>query len=346
MNTVTIRSPGAYASIQDHGRRGYRRIGVPWSGVLDPGLMRIANQLVGNDTDAPVIECYDGGLQLSANESPLRFAVAGDAAMEIVTPAGSRPFAAWRSGCLEPGESLRIVRMAGGRIAMVAVTGLTVDPVMGSAATYARASLGGNRGHALAAGDRLVAATASPMAEHMLPQPPARDDGPIRIIAGPQADHFSDAALQRLLDSEYRVSTAADRMGIRLDGPALTHKPECGHEIISDATVPGAMQVPGNGLPIVLLADAQTAGGYPKIATVASADLPRLAAMRSGELIRFVEISAAEGEQLARARERTILALLESIRLVPETGIDLESLYHANLIDGAIDALADDPPGE
>lgn len=343
MNTVTIRSPGAFASIQDRGRRGYRRIGVPWSGTVDPRMMRIANHLAGNAPDTPVIECYDGGQQFRANDGPVRFAVAGDAALEISGAAGSRPFAAWRSGLLEPGETLRIVRMAGGRIAMVALAGLAVVPVMGSASTYARAALGGITGLALATDDRVAAAAARAAVERMLPQPPACDSGPIRIITGPQADHFSDATLQHLLDGTYRISTAADRMGIRLDGPALTHKPECGHEIISDATVPGSIQVPGNGLPIVLLADAQTAGGYPKIATVASADLPRLAAMRPDETIRFVAISAAEGEQLARTMERTTLALLDSIRIVPETGIDLTSLYCANLIDGAVNALADGP---
>jgi allophanate hydrolase len=341
MNTVTVRSPGAYASIQDRGRYGYRRMGVPWSGVLDARLMRLANRLVGNSANAPVIECYDGGQQFSAAAAPLRFAVAGDAVLEITDADGTRRFAAWRSGLLLPGASLRIVRMARGRIAMLAVGGLTVAPVMGSASTYARAALGGLSGHALAADDRIAVDSARPAPERELPRPPAPDAGPIRIITGPQADHFNDEALRRLLSSEYHVSAAADRMGIRLDGPPLTHRPGCGHEIISDATVPGAIQVPGNGLPIILLADAQTAGGYPKIATVASAELARLAAMQPGETLRFVTISAADGEQLARDREQTTLALLDSIRVLPETGIDLAALYDANLIDGAVNAFTD-----
>ncbi|MBI1904858.1 MAG: biotin-dependent carboxyltransferase family protein [Rhodocyclales bacterium] len=339
---LEISSAGAYASIQDLGRFGYRRIGVPWSGVLSPRLMRIANRLAGNDDLHPVIECFDGGQQLRAGETPVRVAVAGDASLEISSEDGPRQVAAWRSFVLQQGETLRISRIAPGRIAVVALAGLDLPRMLGSASTYARAALGGDRGRALAAGDRLPAAACTGGAERTLTSPPDPERTPIRLVAGPQHQHFIDEAWTTLLGAEYRISAAADRMGIRLEGPALTHAPQFGHEIISDATVPGAIQVPGNGQPIVLLADAQTAGGYPKIATVISADLPRLAALRPGETVRFAAVSAAEGERLARLAESHTRALLDAVRDIPGTGIDIAALYSNNLVGGAISALAEE----
>jgi len=342
MNThpeLEILSAGALASIQDGGRCGFRRIGVPWAGVLDRRLMRIANALVDSPGDAPVIECFDGGLQLVAHGAAVKLAVAGDAVVEIEDSEGRRPLAPWRSVTLAEGETLRIRKMGHGRIAVVAVAGLTVPRVMGSASTYLRAGLGGVDGRALATGMRLkldgVDAWGS---DRVLGQLPDTDDGPIRLVPGPQADHFSAAALAALVGGEYRVTAEADRMGIRLEGARLEHVGAA--EIVSDATVPGSIQVPGAGQPIVLLADAQTAGGYPKIATVISADLARLAALRPGQSLRFVAVTAAEGGRIARAAETETLRLLASIRPLPADGIDLVALYTSNLVGGVVHALS------
>ena len=156
-------------------------------------------------------------------------------------------------------------------------------------------------------------------------------------LPGPQADHFSAAALEALVGGDYRVTTEADRMGIRLEGARLEHTAAA--EIVSDATVPGSIQVPGAGQPIVLLADAQTAGGYPKIATVIGADLGRLAALRPGQMLRFATVTAAEGAQIARAAEAETRALIAAIRPLPADGIDLVALYTGNLVDGVVHAL-------
>lgn len=339
---LEVLAPGAYASVQDGGRRGYRRIGVPWAGVLDSRLMRIANVLAGNAEAAPVIECFDGGLQLAARGGVLRVAVAGDATLEIDRGGERSPLAAWRSVTLADGEVLRLRKLGAGRIAMVAVEGLAVPAVLGSAATYARAGLGGLpgelRGRALAAGMRLTAAVAGPGPERVLPVPPALADGPIRVVPGPQADHFTAAALAAFVAGDYRVTAEADRMGVRLEGQALEHAGA--REIVSDATVPGSIQVPGNGQPIVLLADAQTAGGYPKIATVIGADLGRLAACRPGQTIRFALVEAMEGERLARAAEADTRALLAGVRPLLGDGIDLAALYASNLVGGVVHALS------
>ncbi len=343
MSTQTeleIVSPGAFASLQDGGRHGFRRIGVPWAGVLDRRLMRIANALAGRDEDAPVIECFDGGLQLTAHGGVAKVAVAGDAVVEVDGADGRRQLAPWRSVTIAEGESLRIRKMGSGRIAMVAVAGLNAPQVMGSTSTYVRASLGGvdGNGRALAAGTRLALTDANAWGnDHVLTQPPAADERPIRLVPGPQADHFSAAALETLVGGDYRVTAEADRMGIRLEGEKLEHVGAA--EIVSDATVPGSIQVPGAGQPIVLLADAQTAGGYPKIATVITADLGRLAALRPGQSLRFATVTAAEGAQIARAAEAETRALLAAIRPLPADGIDLLALYTGNLVDGVVHAL-------
>ena len=336
---LEIVSPGAFASIQDGGRRGHRRIGVPWAGVLDRRLMRIANALVGKDEDAAVIECFDGGLHVVAQGGALKLAVAGDAVVEVDGAEGRRQLAPWRSVTLADGEALRIRKMGSGRIAMVAVVGLDVPGVMGSASTYVRAGLGGLNGQAIAAGTRLALGEADPWgSDRVLTPAPALDDSPIRLVPGPQADHFSAAALEALVGGDYRVTAEADRMGVRLEGARLEHTGAA--EIVSDATVPGSIQVPGAGQPIVLLADAQTAGGYPKIATVITADLGRLAALRPGQPLRFAVVSAAEGAQIARAAEAETRALIAAIRPLPSDGVDLVALYTGNLIGGVVHALS------
>ena len=173
--------------------------------------------------------------------------------------------------------------------------------VLGSASTYARAGLGGLDGRLLAAGARLsvVAYSGGERILRTLRTLPPVEAAPIRVVLGPQDDYFDAPSIEHFLSAAYQVSPAADRMGMRLDGPLLRHRPDKGAEITSDATVPGSIQVPGQGLPIVLLADGQTAGGYPKIATVISADLPRLAVMAPGQRVRFTAISVAAAERCA-----------------------------------------------
>lgn len=334
--TLEVLSGGVYASIQDMGRHGLRRVGVPWAGALDKRLMRIANALVGNDEKSPVIECFDGGQQFIALGGAVRLAVAGDAALELVHEGKPNAQASWRSFILPEGDVLRLRDIKGGRIAAIALEGITLPLALGSASTYARAGLGGLDGRALTRCARLLAANALVRSEQMLASPPARDMSPIRVVAGPQSDYFSDAVVSGFVETEYRVTGQADRMGIRLEGPKIVHLGAS--DIVSDATVPGSIQVPGNGQPIVLLADAQTAGGYPKIATVISADLPRLAALRPGQTLRFTLVSAQEGERLARTAEAETKNLLASLRPIPAQDVDAAALYTCNLVTGFVDA--------
>lgn len=348
MSTLEIVSPGALASVQDAGRRGWRRIGIPWSGTLDMRLLRIANRLVGNPETAPAIECLDGGQHVIARHGSLRVAVAGDARLQHLgsdkAPSKVLP---WRSLTLADGEGLRIVHVGSGRIAVLAVAALQCPEVMGSAATYGRAHLGGIDGRALQAGDRLLADAPDNRIEHMLPDPPADTTAPIRAIPGPQADHFNEDSVARFFSELWTLTAEADRMGLRLAGEALVHISDAAREIVSDAIVPGAVQVPGSGQPIVLLADSHTAGGYPKIATVISADLGRLAACKPGQTLRFARVDVAQAEVIAREAETTLIKAIDSITpLTDEAHVNLEALYRANLLSGVVNALSPESPDD
>ena len=212
--------------------------------------------------------------------------------------------------------------------------------MLGSRSTLVRAGLGGSNGRALMRGDLLplCQARAAEADEVMLASldlaPPPR----FRIILGPQDDYFTAAALRLLTESSYTVTPASDRMGMRLDGPRLAHSK--GYIIVSDVIAPGTVQVPGNGLPIILLADRQTTGGYPKVATVISADLPALGRLTPGAVVRFavVSIEAAEAERRRQAAELDMLG--QGIVPVPRLAVvDEAALQRANLVSGMIDAL-------
>ena len=344
---LEIVSPGALASIQDLGRPGLRRVGVPRSGALEPGWLRLANALLGNEEAAPAIEFFGGGLVLRALESPLRVALAGHFSATVTIAGEQRRVDSWRSVTLAAGETLRCGALSEGRLGYVALAGISVPLQLGSASTYARATLGGVDGRLLGSGVRLVATAVCSGAEKMLKEAPPADRSPIRVVLGPQDDYFDEASIARLLSEAYLISPAADRMGIRLDGPRLGHRPDKGVEITSDATVPGSIQVPGQGQPIVLLADGQTAGGYPKVATVISADLPRLAVMAPGQRVRFAAVAVPAAELAARASQAALHVLIAGIGPLAEPGaLDLQAIYDANLVSGVVDAQADDaaPP--
>ncbi len=223
---------------------------------------------------------------------------------------------------------------------LAAEGGIAVPLVLGSASTYVRAALGGFEGRAMRRGDLVpLAIERAPEREErrIASLPPAASLQPIRVVLGPQHDHFTDEALAALLDAEFRISKDADRMGMRLDGPVLQHRQ--GWDIVSDAIATGAIQVPGSGRPILLLADHQTTGGYPKIATIISADLPVVGRRRPGDAVRFAAVSVDEAEHLARDADRRLAALTASIAPVAdEGGIDLATLYAGNLISGVVTA--------
>lgn len=341
------------ATVQDLGRPGFRHLGVPLSGALDGGLLQIANVLAGNPPDAAAIELRLVGPRLQV-DAPLRIALAGAVDGRIESANGrTRSARAWSSHQLLAGDTLTLGAVRSGVAYLAIAGGIDVPQVLGSRSTYTRAHIGGYQGRQLAAGDRLAAMTIDqkPTRSDLhqdgeggtanrglrLPDPPHIDQSPLRVLAGPQQEYFTAQARQRLIEETFIVSPQADRMGLRLAGPCLEHDPQYGADIISDGVTPGTIQVPADGQPIVLLADCQTIGGYPKIATVISADLPRLGHVLPGQKLRFVEVSI---QQAAEARLYATKSLAESIaRICPDNAeFNLDALYSANLIDGVIDA--------
>ena len=342
---LTVVRPGLFDTVQDFGRTGFMALGMPAAGAMDRIALSLANALLGNPRNMAGLEIGLMGPDLRVEADSVRVALVGPLSPSLIdgpdTP--PKPLESDRSHLLKRGQTLRVGMVEGSSTAYLAIAGGLALPVfMGSLSTYARAGIGGFDGRKLAAGDMLPLALAAA---------PAGDDrklggafdygsGPIRVIWGPQEDYFSDKGRRTFVEAAWRVSREADRMGIRFEGPAIEHatRPDKGGaDIISDGIGPGAIQVPGAGLPIVLLADRQTVGGYPKIATVASVDLPRLGRLLPGQSVRFTPVAVAEAETLRRDQEaRLARAIAGLVTARPPGGIDLAKLYEENLIDGVV----------
>ncbi|HJV25235.1 MAG TPA: biotin-dependent carboxyltransferase family protein [Aromatoleum sp.] len=336
---VEIVDSGLAVSVQDRGRTGYRNIGVPVSGALDPVLMAAANALVGNPSEAAVLEVGLSGPSLKALSGTVRVGLSGEMGAQLVNTRGQvLKVAPGRTATLFPGDILRIGGVSHG-VGYVALSGgVQVPEQLGSRSTYLRAAIGGVQGRAPKAGDRLQceAVRGDPWLESRARAPWHHETGPIRVILGPQEDHFTPQAVANFLTRPYAVTRDMDRMGLRLDGEKLAHN-EKGAEIVSDGVAPGTIQVPANGQPIVLMADCQTSGGYPKIATVIRADLPRLAHLRPGDELRFVAVSHAEAAEAVREQMRRLADWVSAIQTFRPPGvIDEAALYGANLICGVV----------
>lgn len=345
---LKVRDPGLHTTLQDEGRFGSQRLGVPVAGALDGVALALANGLVGNPPATAGLEILVAGPTLEVEADSIRVALGGaGAAIEIVEGERHGLIAAWHSVTLGRGTVFRVAALPETLCAYLAVAGgFDVAPVLASRSTYARGRIGGLEGRALIAGDRLplVHAQAAPGDDRALAHPPGPGrDQPIRIVLGPQDDLFKPAAIETLLSSAYAISKNADRMGMRLDGPKLAHA--AGFDIVSDGTAPGSVQVPGSGQPIVLLCDRQTTGGYPKVATVISADLPVLARRRPGDPVRFEAIEVDQAIELRRAQRRWLEAAIDDVVAVRDPVASLaDSLYNENLISG-VTAGADDLVG-
>ncbi|CAM3657585.1 allophanate hydrolase [Rouxiella silvae] len=314
-NGFEVLSPGLFTSLQDLGRFGFEACGVPPSGAMDEMSFAIANALVGNDANTGALEFTLTGATLRLiGSSPCIFAVTGDMALTVDDIA----VAPYHRLTLLPGSTLRITRALSGARGYLAVAGgFKVQPVMGSVSTLMRAGLGGFNGRQLQKGDWLALNLSSSFTPDRCSKPqqrpmPQRERRPIRVIAGPQDDHFDAQALGQFLSNEYRVSEQSDRMGYRLTGDPLAHSK--GFNIISDAIARGSIQIPGNGQPIVAMNDRQTTGGYPKIATVIRADLARLGQAKPGDRLRFETVSVEKAESLWAGRQALLDAWLNTLR--------------------------------
>lgn len=341
---LVVEAPGLAVTVQDRGRRGARAAGVAVSGWLDAERAACALRLAGAAPDAAGLEIGLLGPTLRLDGPRLRLALVGDVAARIRRADGSEdPFAPWTSQVLRDGDRLTVAAPRRGPAVLAVAGGLLTPPQLAARATHLRTGLGGLGGRALAAGDRLPVAASAAADDLRLAAPLAEVEGPIRVVLGPQDDRFDPAAVAAFAATEWTLGRDADRMGLRLDGPPLAHRG--GADIVSDAVVPGSIQVPGDGRPIVLLADAQTVGGYAKIATVIAADLPRLARLVPGDRLRFAPVDLAAAA-LARAERAAAFAAWAAgiVARPPPCRIDAAALLCDNLVGGVVDAR--DPPEE
>ena len=309
---LEILDPGFLTTVQDLGRFGYQRLGVPVSGAMDVLALRAANALVGNPPGAAALECTVAGPSVRFHGSALIALAGGDLRPVLDSPDLSGwPVPGWTSVFVRRGSILRFAGRRTGCRAYLAVAGaINVAPVLGSCSTYVTAALGGWQGRALAVGDALPAgppgSDLAALAGGAVPEAlrPAYSDRPtVRVVLGPQDDHFMARSIATFLAGEYAVGPTSDRMGCRLIGPQLTHLGAA--EVISDGIAFGSVQVPPDGQPIVAMADRQTAGGYPKIATVISADLPLLAQCLPGQsAVRFEPVTVSEAQAILREGQR------------------------------------------
>jgi antagonist of KipI len=310
VKTIEVVDGGMLTTVQDLGRYGYQRYGVPTSGAMDLFSLRAANRLVGNPDEAACLEMTLVGPRLRF-VAPATIAVTG---ADLGARLDGDALPIWRSVLVGPGAELWFAGPESGIRAYLAVAGAVDVPlVLGSRSTYTRSKLGGLGGRTLQAGDALHVASERPVlldgtlhlpAAH---RPVCGHAHVLRVVLGPQDDRFTDTGIETFLSSTYTVTLQSDRMGYRLSGPRIEHLR--GPDIISDGTPLGAVQVAGDGVPIVLLADRGTAGGYTKIATVLGPDIPKLAQAVPGDTVTFESVGLDEAYAAVREQEERLAAI-------------------------------------
>jgi 5-oxoprolinase (ATP-hydrolysing) subunit C len=334
MSKLVVASIGPASSVQDGGRHGAQRYGLTPSGAVDRLGLAAANTLVGSEPFAAAVEIGPFGAKFTARDGAVRVALSG--ARRSADIAG-RASIFDTSMTIAEGETLNLGFAKGGAFSYLAIEGgIEGEPMFGSLAVNARTGLGSPYPRPLQAGDVLQTKPASSTAERRIELPPAAT-GPIRVVLGPQDDEFSDEAKALFLGSEWKISATSDRMGYRLEGPVIEHLH--GHNIVSDGTVDGSIQVPGNGAPIVLMADRGTTGGYPKIATLITADLGRFAQTPAGTGFRFRAVPMAEAQAELKKFAELLRTLPDRLRGIENFDLNIEALQDANVAGHAVSAV-------
>ncbi|RAL26759.1 biotin-dependent carboxyltransferase family protein [Thermoflavimicrobium daqui] len=335
--SILVKHPGLFTTVQDQGRHGYQKFGVVVGGAMDLFAFRMSNLLVGNDQGEAGLEVTLRGPELEFLADTVIAICGGDLSPML----DSKHVPMWRPIYIRKGCVLHFGAIQTGCRAYIAIAGgIDVNHVLGSVSTYTRANLGGFKGRALQKGDilplkepfytiekyrqqfNLIKDSSVSISKFSLNHkvlPPYRNNPCVRFVRGRQYDDFSSEAKRRLVTSSYRVSSKSDRMGYRLEGPALMlQEPK---EMISETILFGTIQVPPDGQPIILMADRQTTGGYPKIAQVIFVDLPILAQVKPGETLTLQEVSLQVAEQLYLKQEATLQFMQKRLRLYWETGV-------------------------
>ncbi len=327
--SLRVAAAGLLTSVQDRGRHGYQHLGVAVGGVMDEVSHRLANLLVGNGQGAATLEITLTGPRLLFEDQALIALCGGDLSPEL----DGTPVPLWRPVLVRAGASLAFGRIEQGARCYLAVAGgLGVPPVLGSASTNLTAQFGGYLGRPVLAGDSFPL---QPLPRERYPglQERFRREGPpglaltwfpawfrevdflrpapLRVIPGPQWPRLARSSRTAFMESVFRVASNSNRMGLRFQGPRLALDRPL--EMISSGVAAGTVQLPPDGSPIVLMADRQTTGGYPRLGEVATVDLPRAAQLRPGEEVRFVRVSLKEAQELFLKREERFRQLEQAL---------------------------------
>ncbi len=308
---ITILSPGMMTTVQDEGRFGYQRYGMPVSGAMDLFSYRAANLLAGNESGAACLEATLTGPEILFHARGIVAITGADMGPRL----NGKPVSAWKTLEINCNDQLSFSGLASGCRTYIAFRGgLDVPVMMGSRSTYLRAGIGGLDGRILKAGDRLpLGKQTGVILFKKLPVefiPRYTSPQKVRVIPGPEVIRFAFEGIRNFLVSDYTITPQSDRMGYRLSGPPLSLQSGT-NDIVSAGISAGTIQVTNDGQPILLMADRQTTGGYTRIANVISADLPLVAQMKPGDVIRFSEITLGEAQNLLREQHR-ILELLNN----------------------------------
>ena len=300
---IEIITPGLLTTVQDFGRVGVMKNGFTQNGVMDRYSMRVANRLCGNCDSAPVLEMTVLGITAKFTQDTVICVSGADFDAKI----NDKPIRRNKAYKINNGDILSMGAAKSGLRAYLAVAGGIVgEYVFGSASTNLKFAFGGYNGRKLQSGDVLAIGTgAFPLGDidkWEIPESEYGNDTELRVVLGPQNDMFTDEDIRLFLSQKYEVTAQSDRMGIRLSGEPL--KSKNGMDIISDGIVFGSIQIPRTGNPIIMLADRQTTGGYAKIATVISVDLPLLAQARPGTKVHFELIDRQKAERLLKQEQK------------------------------------------
>ncbi len=311
---IVVEQGGLFTTVQDLGRPGYRRFGLPQSGAMDPLALRVTNLLLGNPQGAAALEfTFPAPRLVVARRTAGAFGGA-----DFSPTLNGRPVPMWAALALQEGDILGFGAPRTGQWCYLALPGgIDVPSVLGSCATYMPGSLGGYAGRRLQRGDQLSASRRAAATLLSLPAqqwPPLGGQCDLRVVPGPQEDYFIEEAVAALLSGQYHVSREMDRLGYRLEGPPLAHRARA--ELLSDGLLPGAIQVPSGGQPIVIMPDGPTTGGYPKIAAIIGPDLRRLAQARRTDMIRFRSVEWEQAHESARLEEVYLSSLTFERRTV------------------------------
>lgn len=315
MKDILIVNPGLYTTVQDRGRKGYQEYGMPVTGAMDDYSFRVANILAGNNEYAAGLEATLNGPEIQFNTDTV-VAITG---ANMLPRINGHIVPMWRAVRINRGDVLSFEFAKEGTRGYIAFAGgLDIPVVMGSRSTFVRGGIGGYEGRKLKANDEISLGKGNTSIEQLSDRiiplqyvPVYKKCCIVRAVPGPQDDCFTEDSIEKFFNSEYEVTNEADRMGYRLAGPQLMHK--AGADIISDGIDLGSVQIPGHGMPIVMLADRQTTGGYTKIATVISTDIPVMSQLKPGDKVSFKRVDVHEAHRLLKEYEDKIRTIKDYV---------------------------------